>query len=131
LIRELGDHWTFLGLLSPVELTVFFQEAHVTVLPSINETESFGMVQVEAMYCGTPVAATDLPGVRVPVSMTGMGKVVPPGDAASLAEAILAILENRRAYTTTSSDIPSLFSTAAVAQEYENIFRDILKDASD
>ncbi len=54
LLRELGKHWSFLGLLSPVELAVFFRLSDVTVLPSINGTESFGMVQVEAMTCGTP-----------------------------------------------------------------------------
>ena len=55
----------------------FFPAAEVTVLPSINSTESFGMVQVESMACGTPVVASDLPGVRVPVTLTGMGRVVP------------------------------------------------------
>ena len=48
------------------------------MLPSLNSTESWGIVQVESMSCGTPVVATDLPGVRMPVKMTGMGRIVPP-----------------------------------------------------
>jgi glycosyltransferase involved in cell wall biosynthesis len=40
LIHALGGHWTFLGNLSPVELTAFFQECDLTVLPSLNSTES-------------------------------------------------------------------------------------------
>ncbi len=57
-------------------------------MPSINSTESFGMVQVEAMICGTPVIASDLPGVRQPVKSSGMGKIVAVKDAKSLADAI-------------------------------------------
>ncbi len=88
MIEQLGEHWTFLGNLSPVEMAAFFHECEVTVLPSLNSTESFGIVQVESMTCSTPVIASDLPGVRQPVLMTGMGYVVPPADADSLARAI-------------------------------------------
>jgi len=70
-IRELGEHWTFLGILPPAELTAFFQKCEVTVLPSINSTEAFGIVQVESMSCGTPVVASDLPGVRQPRDIAG------------------------------------------------------------
>ena len=49
LIKELGEHWTFLGVLPAEEFSAFFHETEVTVLPSINSTESFGMVQVESM----------------------------------------------------------------------------------
>jgi glycosyltransferase involved in cell wall biosynthesis len=56
------------------------------------------MVQVESMLCGTPVVASDLPGVRVPVQATGMGKLAPPGDPRVLAEAILEVLEHRERF---------------------------------
>ena len=61
LIEELGERWRFLGVISDIELAAFLSLCDVLVLPSINSTESFGMVQVEAMTCGTPVVATDLP----------------------------------------------------------------------
>ena len=80
MIQALGEHWTFLGILPAAELSAFYQLCDVTVLPSTNSTESFGIVQVESMACGTPVVASDLPGVRQPVMMTGMGRVVPPAD---------------------------------------------------
>src|SRR6185295_9463262 len=55
------------GSLPAEHLADLFSAADVLVLPSTNSTESFGMVQVEAMLTGVPVVASDLPGVRQPV----------------------------------------------------------------
>jgi len=98
MIEALGKHWTFLGNVSAEELAAFFRSCEVTVLPSLNSTESFGIVQVEAMSCGTPVVASDLPGVRQPVRMTGMGLVVPPQNAPALAKALIEVLEHPEKY---------------------------------
>ena len=92
LLTRAGDHWVPLGVVSGAELAVFYAACDVTVLPSLNRTESFGFVQVESMLCGTPVVASALPGVRVPIATTGMGLVVPPGDAPALAAAIGTVL---------------------------------------
>jgi glycosyltransferase involved in cell wall biosynthesis len=126
LIRELNEHWDFLGLLSPEELSAFYHEADVLVLPSINSTEAFGMVQVEAMSCGTPVVASNLPGVRVPVTMTGMGRIVAPRDSASLAEAIVAILDDKEKYLTNPREIAQHFSPERMAAEYEALFEELI-----
>ena len=127
LIEKLGQHWTFLGNLSPGELAVFFRESELTVLPSINSTESFGMVQVEAMTCGTPVVATDLPGVRQPVRMTGMGLVVPPEDPRSLARAIISILDSPKGYGGDPAAVAQQFSPETIAEAYEGLFLELLK----
>jgi glycosyltransferase involved in cell wall biosynthesis len=100
----------------------------VTILPSINSTESFGMVQVEAMTCGTPVVATDLPGVRQPVRMTGMGLVVPPEDPASLAEAIISILDNPKGYRGDPAGVAQKFSPETIAEAYEGLFMGLIKE---
>lgn len=126
LIARLGDHWSFLGVLAPKEFSAFFHVADVTVLPSINSTESFGMVQVEAMTCGTPVVATDIPGVRQPVKSTGMGLVVPLADAGSLAEAIIRILDDPASYTGDRAEIAKRFAPATIAGEYDHIFRKLV-----
>ena len=126
LIQALGEHWTFLGNLSPVELSAFYRTCEVTVLPSLNSTESWGIVQVESMRCGTPVVASDLPGVRMPVKLTGMGRIVPPADAPALAEAIMAVLADPQAYRGDSEAIARQFSPEHTAELYEAIFQKAL-----
>jgi glycosyltransferase involved in cell wall biosynthesis len=128
LIQDLGDHWTFLGVLPPQEWSAFFHEAEVTVLPSINRTESFGMVQVESMTCGTPVISTDLPGVRQPISLTGMGLIVPPRNSPALAEGLIEILNQPNGYGGYHPELMSRFSPESVAAEYEELFHKLLKD---
>ena len=61
-VRSYGEKWRFLGKLTDNELTAFYQNCDVLVFPSLNSTEAFGMVQIEAMIQGTPVVASDLPG---------------------------------------------------------------------
>ena len=122
LLVKLGNHWTFLGILSPVEMTAFFHECEVTILPSINGTESYGLVQVESMTCGTPVIASDLPGVRVPVQSTGMGMVVPAANPVILAQAIIHVLEIPQAYRGQPEQFLQASTPAAVAEAYERIF---------
>jgi glycosyltransferase involved in cell wall biosynthesis len=122
LIDRLGEHWSFLGVLSPKEMAAFFHESEVTVLPSINSTESYGLVQVESITCGTPVVASDLPGIRVPVIQTGMGRIVPPENPEELARAILAILDHPEAYRGQADQLVSLSTPESVAKEYEIAF---------
>jgi glycogen synthase len=74
ILERLGDRWKFLGIVSPVELSAFFKLCDVITVPSLNSTESFSIVQIESMVCGTPVVASNLAGVRQPVEMTGWDK---------------------------------------------------------
>ena len=82
----------FTGHLDDGDLTAFYSAIDVLALPSIDPLEAYGMVQVEAMLCGTPVVASDMPGVRVPIARTGMGRLAQPGDARGLAEALVTVL---------------------------------------
>ncbi len=126
MIDELGDSWRFLGVLEPEVMTAFYQACDVTVLPSVNSTESFGLVQIESMICGTPVAASDLPGVRQPVYQTGMGKVVPIREPGQLAEAIITILRNKSDYAGDTDLIRSNYSPQSSAERYETLFNKLL-----
>jgi glycosyltransferase involved in cell wall biosynthesis len=127
LVEPLNQHWSFLGVLSPVEMTAFFQESEVIVLPSLNSTESYGMVQVESLLCNTPVIASNLPGVRVPVNITGSGLIVPVADAQALARAILDVLEDPDRYHGEPEALIRLSSPAMVGEAYEKIF-DLARD---
>jgi glycosyltransferase involved in cell wall biosynthesis len=126
LIRALDCHWTFLGVISPIELAAFFRTCDVTVLPSINGTESFGMVQIEAMSCGTPVVASDIPGVRQPVLTTGMGRIVTPRDAVALEKALIEVLDQRDEFRGNGPVITRRYAPDTVAKEYEDLFRELI-----
>jgi glycosyltransferase involved in cell wall biosynthesis len=126
LIKGLEDHWSFLGVISPVEMTAFFKTSEVLVFPSLNSTEGFGLVQIEAMKCGTPVVATDMPGVRVPVLTTGMGKIVPVADAKAIARAVLEILTEPEKFAGDPNEIQRRWSPDSMAREYEKLFEEFL-----
>jgi glycosyltransferase involved in cell wall biosynthesis len=125
-IDSMKDHWSFLGILSPVEMTAFFKVCDVLALPSLNRTEAFGMVQIEAMTCGTPAVASDLPGVRQPILTTGMGKVVPLGDSSALAEALLDILANQEKYRCDTTALAKAYHPETIAEAYERLFAGLL-----
>ncbi len=122
LLDRFAEHWRFLGVLDAGEMTAFYRACDVTVLPSINNTETFGLVQIESMICGTPVVASNLPGVRQPVTMTGMGEIVPVGDAAALAQAVLQVLERPDEYMADPEAIAARFSPDSIAAQYEELF---------
>jgi glycosyltransferase involved in cell wall biosynthesis len=127
-IERLGpEHWELLGVLRQDQMPAFFAACDVLVVPSLNSTESFGLVQVEAMLCGTPALASNLPGVRQPPLMTGMGEVVPVGDAAALAEAIRRVLEHPDSYRRPRSEIEAAFSVEQTVAGYEALFASLLK----
>jgi glycosyltransferase involved in cell wall biosynthesis len=121
-IQAMGDHWEFLGTLEPAQLPAFYASLDVLLVPSLNMTESFGLVQVEAMLCGTPVIASNLPGVRQPVRMTGMGEIMPIGSATALAESLARILKNKGTYIRPRSEIEASFGLEQTVEAYERLF---------
>lgn len=129
MIRGLGDHWAFLGVVSEKEKAAFYHLCDLLVLPSINSTESFGMVQVEALTCGTPVVASDLPGVRQPVMTTGIGEIVPVMDKSALAQAIVKLLAaGTRVEPAEMERIAEQYSPQAVAEAYDSLYRQLTGD---
>jgi glycosyltransferase involved in cell wall biosynthesis len=119
-------HWKFLGVLNPNEMSTFYLNLDVLVVPSLNSTEAFGLVQIEAMMNGTPCIASSLPGVRQPILTTGMGKVVPIGDSRALAKAVLSIMEDPQRYQRNREAIVQHFSPDTAAAEYEGLFRELM-----
>lgn len=126
-IERLGDHWEFLGTLNPRQLPAFYGSIDGLLMTSINSTESFGLVQVEAMLCGAPVVATNLPGVRQPVTQTGMGEIVPIADTPALVEAASRVLRDRDRYIRPRHEIEERFDLRATVAGYEALFEDELR----
>ena len=127
---EESGNWKFVGVLSPEEMSAFYPNLDLLVLPSLNSTEAFGLVQIEAMMNGIPCIASNLPGVRQPVKMHSMGEIIQIGNADELSEAILKILKNPEKYKNDPEEIRSKYVPDAVAQKYEELFELIKKDIS-
>jgi glycosyltransferase involved in cell wall biosynthesis len=121
-IEALGDHWEFVGTLNPDELPAFYGSLDSLLVTSINSTESFGLVQVEAMLCGTPVVASNLPGVRQPVRMTGMGEIVPIADTDGLVKGIGRVLADRSRFIRPRAEIEQQFDLDVTVRSYERLF---------
>ncbi len=119
---EAQGRWTFLGNLNPAQMAAFYPNLDVLVVPSLNSTEAFGLVQIEAMMNNVPCVASALPGVRRPVQMTGMGKVAPIGDSVKLAESMLEILGGPETYRRDPAEIARPYDPDSVAVEYEKLF---------
>ncbi len=124
---EISGHWKFLGNISAHQLSALYPNLDVLVVPSLNSTEAFGLVQIEAMMNGVPCVPSSLPGVRQPVTMHGMGRVAQVGDAADLAESILAVLNEPQKFEGDVESIKRSYNPDTIAQEYETLFEKLLK----
>ena len=124
---EVQGHWTFLGNLDPIQIAAFYPNLDVLTVPSLNSTEAFGLVQIEAMMNGVPCVPSALPGVRQPVTMHGMGRVAKIGDAADLAESILEVLSDPQKYKGDIASIKKSYNPDSVAQAYEKLFASLMK----
>ena len=127
LVVKHREYIVFLGELKESEMGAFYSLLDVLVLPSVNSTEAFGMVQVEAMLTGIPVVVSNLPGVRVAVEKTGMGEIVPAANSEKLAEGICAVLENREKYIKDKKNIGREFSMEKTIGFYEDLFKKFKK----
>ena len=119
---EKKGQWTFLGNLSPLQLAAVYPNLDVLTVPSLNSTEAFGLVQIEAMLNGVPCVPSALPGVRQPVTMHGMGRVAKIGDSASLAESILEVLNDPQKFRGDVDAIQKSYDPDSIALEYEKLF---------
>jgi D-inositol-3-phosphate glycosyltransferase len=92
---ELGieDLVTFQGAKDQDTLVYYYSAAEMVVMPS--HYESFGMVALEAMACGTPVVASKVGGLAFSVQNGQTGFLVPERDAEALADKIRLLLQDQ------------------------------------
>jgi glycosyltransferase involved in cell wall biosynthesis len=88
----LDAHVELRGFVSEAEKVALYRGARVFVNPS--EKEGWGLTVVEANACGTPVVASDSPGLRDSVRHDRTGFLVPHGDVAACADAVIRILRD-------------------------------------
>lgn len=117
--------WKFLGTLNPEQMAVYYPNIDMLVIPSLNSTEAFGLVQIEAMMNGKPSVASNLPGVRQPVLCHAMGKVVEVGNSDALAEAVIEIAQHPAAFHADAQAIKDMYSPDKIARQYEILFAEI------
>jgi rhamnosyl/mannosyltransferase len=87
------DRVRFIGAVADDDRAAYYHAADVFVLPAISRGESYGIVQVQAMAAGTPSISTEVGTGTSWVNVHGStGFVVPPRDAAALADAINHVL---------------------------------------
>jgi glycosyltransferase involved in cell wall biosynthesis len=119
----------FVGKVPLERLISFYQGASLTVLPSVTQGEAFGMVLIESMACGTPVVASDLPGVRSVVTKD-VGYLAAPGDPDDLAGALSSLLDDpeqaRRMGAAGRELVRRRYNWEVVVDDLEAIYRDML-----
>ena len=117
---------SFLGSLSREAVREEMRACSCFVLPS--ESESFGVVCVEALACGRPVVATRSGGPEEIVTERD-GVLVPPRDVDSLAEGIRTVLTHRYDAEAIRAGAVQRFGSAAVTAALEGVYRRVLHGA--
>jgi len=93
LAGALGIDVIFAGRVDDATLPAYFQWSDVVASPALGG-ESFGIVLLEAMACGTPIVASRIEGYVGLAGAADCGPLVPPGDADAIAGALVPLLEN-------------------------------------
>lgn len=136
LIDELGvaDKVKLLGFIEDRELPDYFGACDLFCLSSIWKTEAFGIVQIEAMSCGKPVIAMNIPesGVNWVNMDSFSGLNVKPEDADALAEAITAVLTDKALYEKLSQGArkryETMFTKEVMTELCLNLYRMVLNN---
>ncbi len=124
--HRMEDNVEFVGSLEQRELALYYAAADLCAVPSL--TESFGLVALEAMACGTPVVATRVGGLQTVVSEDS-GVLVPPGDYLALAEGIARLLDDmelRLRLAAGARERAQRFTWRRVADGVVDVYREVL-----
>ncbi|MDQ0776524.1 glycosyltransferase involved in cell wall biosynthesis [Streptomyces aurantiacus] len=121
----LSGHIRLMGPRTPMEA----EFAKAALVVSASDAESFGMTLVEAMRCGVPVISTDCPLGPAEIITEGVdGRLVPVGDARSLAEAMLDLITDeplRRAMGEAALASSHRYDAEPIVDRYESLFTEL------
>jgi D-inositol-3-phosphate glycosyltransferase len=113
---RIQDRVVFVGSVTQEKLPLFYSAADVCAIPSYYE--SFGMVALESLACGTPIVATNVGGMRSIMRHGGMGRIATDNSPRSLASEISALLsrpEDKARQVKIRRDRMAEFSWATIA----------------
>jgi glycosyltransferase involved in cell wall biosynthesis len=120
----------FAGFVPDDLLPLYYNLGDIMVLPSIDGSEAFGTVLLEAMASGLPVIASDLPGVRSVVDKKSNGFLVKPRDISSLAKYLDLLLKNPQMAgqfgQAGRAKVLAKYDWSHIGRSVEKIFEDIL-----
>jgi glycosyltransferase involved in cell wall biosynthesis len=134
---ELGvaDRVLFCGRVSAEDLPDHYSVCDLLVLPSVTRGEAFGVVLLEAMACGKPVIASNLPGVRSVVSDGQDGLLVQPGDVVDLAAKVHGLLDDaprRRAMGEQGrAKVEARYDWATIIPRLVRVYEEVLSSAGE
>ncbi len=123
-----GKMVAFLGKRSQDTLPYYYSAAQVVVMPS--HYESFGMVALEAMACGTPVIASEVGGLAFLVQDGVTGYHVPDGDDDALCEKLEALLGNtelRQTLGRNAAEYAQKYAWDKIAARIVEIFNNVME----
>lgn len=127
----LEDLVTFAGGRSQDTLPYYYSAAEAVVVPS--HYESFGMVALEAMACGTPVVASHVGGLAFLVQDGQTGYTVPTGEPEALASRLLAIIKDpqlRRRLGQQAAAFARDYSWQIIAERIVSLYDQMLAERS-
>jgi D-inositol-3-phosphate glycosyltransferase len=118
---DMGELITFLGAKDQDTLVYYYSAAEMIVVPS--HYESFGMVALEAMACGTPVIASNVGGLSFNIEDGFNGYLVPGRDPQALADKIILLLK----YKTLRDQLSEQAQVWVTRYSWTNIADEILE----
>ncbi|MFW5782053.1 MAG: glycosyltransferase [Candidatus Muiribacteriaceae bacterium] len=126
------DNIVFIPETDNTQLKVFLNAAHTFVLPSIEKSEAFGIVQLEAMACGKPVISTNLcSGVKAVNINEKTGYIIEPKDPEALAEKLTVLLDDEDKYNgmrkAAIAHVRENYSSEKSAEKIYELYKELLK----
>ncbi len=118
---------TFLGRRAQDSLPYYYSAVEAVVMPSFYE--SFGMVALEAMACGTPVVASQVGGLAFLVQDGETGYTVPADDAQALADRLSVLLSDpqlRKAMGDRASEFARQYAWHKIAERIQSLYQGLL-----
>ncbi len=127
---QIHDSVSFLGLVKQEELPYFYSAADLCVLPSYYE--SFGLVALESLACGTPVVVTKVGGLESVIRQGDTGYVVLDNTPFRLANkmALLLSMSNKKEAISSIRASVTKFSWSKIAEAIVNEYRAVLSSYS-